>query len=154
MHNHGPAIIVFALLLFPGSAATAPYDEAPDTLTLDRLQELYEPVEFDHAMHMAGYDCSLCHHHTTGDGCEHPVCSRCHASTGPADQVACSGCHPDRSTSRPASDTPLYHIDKPDLLGALHLQCLSCHRADGGPTGCRECHALTEAGSKRFFLQP
>lgn len=147
----GGVVIVIVWLL--SAVTTMGMDDPPATVVLDTLQELYEPVEFDHEMHMEGYDCETCHHHTTGNGTEHPVCGRCHANTLSSEEVGCIKCH-GATTHSVEEDIPtIYHIDKPGLKGALHLQCIGCHRQEGGTIGCRGCHELTDAGRKRFHLE-
>jgi hypothetical protein len=133
-------------------------DDAPVSVTIDSLQQLYEPVTFDHKMHSDMYDCSSCHHHTTGTGTQSKTCQKCHAASGASDDVSCSGCHKvNKTISLPANkakpDTDIYHIDKPNLIGALHMKCLGCHRSESGPTGCQDCHAFTPAGRKRFDVK-
>lgn len=128
-------------------------DDPPATVMLDTLQDLYEPVEFDHEMHMDGYDCETCHHHTTGNGTTHHVCGRCHANTFPSEEVGCIKCHGATAQSAEKGAPALYHIDKPGLNGALHLQCVGCHRQEGGVIRCSGCHALSVAGKKRFHLK-
>jgi hypothetical protein len=146
------------LILSVLPAASMDADDAPESVTIDCLQELYEAVTFDHQMHVDMYDCSACHHHTTGTGTQNENCKKCHASSAASDNVSCSGCH-NYIKSVPAEvknikkDNFIYHIDKPDLKGALHLQCLGCHRSENGPTGCQECHDFTPAGRKRFALK-
>ncbi len=131
-------------------------DDAPTAVTLDYLEELYAAVTFDHQMHAEGFACASCHHHTTGGGSQDESCRRCHADSGAADDVSCSGCHkqglPAKTTASDQKEKSLYHIDKPGLLGALHLQCLGCHRTEGGPSACQDCHALSPAGKKRFAV--
>jgi hypothetical protein len=149
--------VVWILLSVP-PAAGMDADEAPAGVTIDYLQELYEAVNFDHLLHTGMYQCDSCHHHTTGTGTRNESCKKCHAASGASDQVACSGCHDHNKTSPLAISEETkegtgYHIDKPGLKGALHLQCLGCHRVDDGPTGCEECHGFTAAGRKRFALK-
>lgn len=143
------------LCTFPATAMDI--DDAPESVTIDYLQELYEPVTFDHRMHAENYACNGCHHHTTGDGPHNAVCGKCHATSPEVDDVSCSGCHTEKKTApAPAADGTagtVYHIDKPGIKGALHLQCLGCHTAEGGPTACQECHAFTSAGRKRFLVK-
>lgn len=131
-------------------------DDAPINVTIDYLQQLYTAVDFDHQLHTELYACNTCHHHTTGDGPNNQKCGKCHADSGASDDVSCSGCHAasqgiatplDQSTAH-----ALYHIDKPAIKGALHLQCLGCHQAEDGPTGCLDCHAFTVEGQKRFVV--
>ncbi len=139
-------------------AAGMDADDAPESVTIDYLQELYEEISFDHQTHSDMYDCSSCHHHTAGTGTQNNNCKKCHAASEATDEVSCSGCHTEQIPPilSPGKDTPdidVYHIDKPALKGALHLQCLGCHRSEDGPTGCQECHAFTPAGRKRFSLE-
>jgi hypothetical protein len=123
--------------------------EPPEIVTIDMLAELYEPVVFDHALHLESYSCGECHHHTAGDKVQRESCRRCHTASTRLSDVSCVGCH----LSQPGDagrDGDIYHIDKPGLQGALHLQCLGCHNEEGGPVGCMECHEFTPAGRKRF----
>lgn len=146
------------LMLYVVPATGMNTDDAPESVTLDYLQELYEEVTFDHQMHSEMYDCSACHHHTTGTGAQSENCKRCHASSAPSQDVSCSGCHEEKknlpvATGKKTTDSSIYHIDKPGLKGALHLQCLGCHRSENGPTHCQECHKLTPAGRTRFAIR-
>lgn len=160
MTNHIPARKMLqwtlpALLTVLITAAAGGSAEPPETITLDRLQKLYEQVVFDHGMHMEGFDCSSCHHHTIGGTTEHQLCSRCHKHSGQTEHVTCSACHENSQNPLPQSEpqaAPVYHIDRPGLKGALHLQCVGCHRLEGGPVGCRECHEFSTAGKTRFQI--
>ena len=148
---------VFILLaVLPALSMDA--EDAPENVTIDYLQELYTAVSFDHNLHAEMYDCRSCHHHTTGTGTESTTCKKCHATSAGSDDVSFSGCHENKKSSLPEVGNQkkvaaVYHIDKPGLKGALHLQCLSCHRAENGPTDCQGCHELTSAGRKRFALK-
>lgn len=149
------ALTLVGCWLFWVSSVTAAVAEPPDTVTLDSLQELYEEVSFEHAMHQDLASCSCCHHHTTGDEPVDPLCLRCHRHPEPAVQLSCGSCHPqnwqvvvDGTGDEPASSA--YHIDIPGLKGALHMRCLGCHREKGGPVGCQDCHAFTAVGKRRF----
>ncbi len=148
-------LIWLLLSVFPATSM-ATYD-APESVTIDYLQELYTEVNFDHQMHSDMYSCSACHHHTTGTSAQNKNCKKCHTSPAAPEDVSCSGCHkaaPDSAAVR--KDTPdgtIYHIDKPGLKGALHQQCVGCHRSEDGPTGCMECHEFTPAGRKRFAIK-
>ena len=156
-------IIRTAMLFFAGIClmstpfAAAQSDDAPDEAVLDQLASLYEPVVFDHAAHVdiVANDCSICHHHTTGKPTTNSRCMKCHANSGPAAEVACHDCHPQNRFSaeylrRLESDVERYHKDKPGLKGAYHRLCMGCHAEVGGPTGCQDCHARTDAGDKEF----
>lgn len=133
-------------------------EDIPATVEIDYLVELYEAVPFDHGMHTDMYGCSSCHHHTTGDSPENDSCKKCHANSAATEDVSCSGCHllNVAQTSSPsvkaATGNSLYHIDKPGLKGALHLQCIGCHQTESGPAGCLDCHDFTAAGRKRFAV--
>jgi hypothetical protein len=88
----------------------------PETLTLDHLTEIYQPLEFSHGMHsLISEDCATCHHHSPAGLT--PSCNKCH-------QVSAA-----QGASMPA------------LKDAYHRQCIGCHKEAGtGPTGCMECH--------------
>lgn len=144
--------VLFALCIATGAAGST---DPPDTLILDTLRELYEPVVFNHGMHMDVFDCSACHHHTVEGTAEQPICSRCHRNGEAAEHVTCSACHHSAQDSHSIPGSPpgsTYHIDKPGLKGALHLQCLGCHKTEGGPKACRECHGFSTAGKERFLI--
>ncbi len=161
MNKPKPGAKIFYLLLggmlctFPATAMDI--DDAPESVTIDYLQELYEPVTFDHLMHAENFACNACHHHTTGDGPHKEACAKCHANSPEVDDVSCSGCHEQRKTAPTPTanvgNSTIYHIDKPGIKGALHLQCLGCHTEEGGPTECQECHAFTPEGRKRFLVK-
>lgn len=94
--------------------------EAPDSLRLDDLVELYEPVRFDHRAHASmaemGNDCATCHHYSPPGTI--PPCKECHSL------LAESG-----------------DLRKPNLKGAYHRQCLACHVEWSHETQCDACHA-------------
>jgi len=146
--------VLVTVVTLPAMAMDA--EDAPETVSLDVLQRHYETVEFDHRMHADGFECASCHHHSTGGGTRQPVCVKCHADSPEAAEVACSACHPaegpviGREGEKPENR---YHIDTPGLLGALHLQCLGCHRTEGAAVGCEDCHRLSRAGVERFAAQ-
>jgi predicted CXXCH cytochrome family protein len=87
---------------------------------LDDLEDLYEPVRFDHRIHadMAAISvgCEACHHRTP-QGAEHAACRNCHEVS------------PART-----------EIGMPGLKGAYHRQCTNCHREWSGNTSCQVCH--------------
>jgi hypothetical protein len=91
--------------------------QGPESITIERLSNRYEPVVFSHEAHAKVVEnCAKCHHTPQGE------------------TIACSDCH----------TTPL---DKENesmlgLKGAYHLQCVGCHRdSQSGPIGCTDCHA-------------
>ncbi|MEE4313334.1 MAG: cytochrome c3 family protein [Desulfofustis sp.] len=132
--------IVFILTAAHTGSATDP----PDYLDLDRLGDRYGEVAFDHALHADYAACSECHHHTTGEAPSDPVCAACHQAGDEAESVSCATCHPVQPFAveliEQKANSTRYHIDIVGLQGAYHLNCLSCHEAIGGPTGCTDCH--------------
>ncbi len=144
-------LICAATLCIFAAAGQAEGFDPPEVVTIDMLAELYEPVVFDHAMHMENYSCGACHHHTAGEEVQRESCRRCHAVSTSGKVISCVDCHKEQTVHTALKDT-LYHIDKPGLKGALHLQCIGCHKEESGPVGCMECHAFTSAGRKRFGL--
>lgn len=124
---------------------TLPYAEnrIPETLVLDSLANMFEPVIFAHAVHirMDG-NCAGCHHEHATEAAS--TCIRCHAITSSAFRRAvingfsgCQMCHVDPDPINPGM---------PGLKVAYHRQCFKCHRgmADVGidPAGCTNlCHA-------------
>jgi predicted CXXCH cytochrome family protein len=93
--------------------------EAADSLLLDDLVDLYQPVRFSHKVHarMAemGADCATCHHYSPPGVI--PPCKECHAVTAESGDLR-----------------------KPNLKGAYHRQCLACHVEWSHETKCTICH--------------
>ncbi len=151
------ALLTLWLMSSAGPITAMEAEDAPESVTIDYLQELYEGVEFDHWLHAEMLlDCTVCHHHTTGNSTTDDSCIRCHANPETANDVSCSGCHEEKQSGKGRtsdSGNNLYHIDKPSLKGALHLQCVGCHQSESGPTECLDCHAFTPAGEKRFKIK-
>jgi len=143
-------------LLLLGMTPTVDYagQDAPDLILLDSLSELYDGVSFDHAMHVdLAEGCSTCHHHTTGTGAVDERCGRCHTESREETVVACRDCHardPFSAAALRDQNQAAYHIDKPGLKGAYHLNCLGCHEQLGAPVGCGDCHTRTTAGDAFF----
>lgn len=95
-------------------------DEGPKEIRMNDPGRHYGPVRFLHQQHAAmaemGQGCSVCHHEAT---------------EGEAMRV-CGECHPE-SRER-------VELDRPDRLGAVHRQCLTCHRRWDPGGRCRSCH--------------
>lgn len=146
---------VFLLLLCCAFAVNCSAMDAPESITIDALAQYYEPVEFDHAMHVdVAEDCSVCHHHTTGTGTTDLYCGKCHGQFEELVKVSCADCHSAEPFSAESihrqSQEDLYHIDMNSLVGAYHQNCLGCHKEMDGPTGCQDCHSRTEAGDEFY----
>jgi hypothetical protein len=142
------SIIIGSLLVI-----SAPYLSAmdgPDVVELEALVNIYEPVAFDHTMHVEVASCATCHHHTTGEPAEDEKCLQCHQESGEANEIACTGCHPENrgraEKARALMDTDLFHNDTDGLKRAYHLKCLGCHTEMDAPTGCEDCHPKRDDG--------
>ncbi|HEX9750972.1 MAG TPA: cytochrome c3 family protein [candidate division Zixibacteria bacterium] len=102
--------------------STAPHDaaEGPASILLDKLVDLYEPVQFNHLAHAnmsgMGGDCATCHHYSPPGRI--PPCSECHEASRTED-----------------------NLRMPSLKGAYHRQCIACHREWTHDTKCTACHA-------------
>jgi len=83
-------------------------------------------------------------------------CARCHGSEEIVlENIACVDCHSVEPFSAEylsgkEAEEGLYHIDKPGLKAAYHLNCLNCHVEMGGPEGCEDCHERTELGDSFY----
>lgn len=97
--------------------------EAPDSMVLDMLVDLYGPVHFNHELHASmaqmGDSCGTCHHYSPPG--KIPPCRECHEAQGES-----------------------HDLTKPNLKGAYHRQCLSCHREWSHDTKCIICHIPAE----------
>jgi len=116
----------------------------PETIELDSLSNIYEPVTFDHALHAYMESCATCHHHTLNQPPEDENCLRCHQDSTQVAEVMCSGCHPafpgNAEKLKESQDDNLYHIDTAGLKRAFHQKCLGCHMEMGAASGCEDCH--------------
>ncbi len=145
-HQHfcSGALALFGALSLLAAAGSGGAADPPENLSIDVLSNRYAEVAFDHEMHADYAACSECHHHTTGEDPTDPACISCHQAGNEAEAVSCASCHPAQPFAaelieQKATETR-YHIDIVGLQGAYHLNCLSCHEAIGGPTGCLDCH--------------
>lgn len=128
---------------------------APDYVTINILANFYEPVEFDHQLHVDYASCVECHHHTTGIPPSNPHCLNCHDEKARTNDISCSSCHPvnpfTKEAEKPTEQKAKFHIDVPSLKASYHLSCLNCHKAIGaGPIECADCHELTDSGQSFF----
>lgn len=145
------AMIVLLYCSLPLFSAPAP---PAGTVVLDELANLYQEVEFDHALHDSYASCVECHHHLTGEPSSNPACVSCHREGTTARPLGCRACHPANRYADAAQPLQVreagYHIDTPGLIGAYHLRCVNCHLSiTAGPTGCAGCHS-----PKSDALQP
>ncbi len=101
-------------------------NEAPDSMLIDDIADLYQPVHFNHKLHASmaqmGNDCATCHHYSP-----------------PGRIPPCKECHSPEADSR--------DLAKPNLKGAYHRQCLSCHREWSHDTKCVVCHLPEASGA-------
>jgi hypothetical protein len=100
-------------------------EPGPDVAIIDDLVNHYGPVTFDHRLHermseITG-DCANCHHETEAN---EPI-------------TGCAECHP---RERNAADPGVI-----SLRGAIHRQCLDCHKDWSRANSCGFCHE--EAGA-------
>ena len=149
------AVIIGLIQLFSVSLTNA--SAIPDRIMINKLQQYYAPVSFDHAGHIKRLtDCGVCHHHTTGAMVKDSNCARCHKNSGAFAVVSCKGCHvadpftPEALKQQRDRQPPLYHRDKPGLKAAYHMGCIGCHQKMGGPTGCQDCHKRNDSGDAIF----
>ena len=157
--NRKMLLSVAAALALSGGLMQHSFASGPDSVELESLAELYEPVTFDHAMHVDLTDgnCAECHHHTTGMAPSDENCGRCHQESGEeAAVVACRGCHAEKRFAAKylaaiEADHMVYHVGKPGLKGAYHQNCLGCHVEMGAPAGCQDCHPRNEKGGEFFY---
>jgi hypothetical protein len=108
--------------------------EGPVTLLMNAGAEHYGQVVFPHKAHAemseTGKGCSECHHEAT-EGQPMRKCGECH------------------SASRLRTD-----IEKPDLRGAIHRQCLGCHQQWDPANRCGGCHAAETAEAAASGKRP
>jgi len=77
------------------------------------LQASKGTVTFPHRQHQETFECVSCHHPMKDSDGVATACRSCHGVS-------------------------------PDVLkakDAFHAACKTCHEAQGGPTGCKDCHA-------------
>lgn len=98
----------------------------PETVTINKIkskQDLYKPVVFSHRLHAEMSDMS--------GGCE-----TCHHYNPVGKILKCESCH---SVERKREN-----LDRPDLKGAYHQQCMNCHKSWSHEIECNSCHTLNK----------
>jgi predicted CXXCH cytochrome family protein len=136
----GSLVLSAASVIAQTTGATADDGLGPQTIMLDDLVDLYEPVPFSHAAHaemaqMWG-GCQTCHHRTPNveakSGLPATNGETKHTQDDSADIPACKSCHP---VGKSQDD-----IRMPSLNAAYHRQCLDCHRDWDNEDSCVVCH--------------
>lgn len=94
-------------------------EEGPDIVMLNGKGKQYGKVVFSHKIHAQMADISL-----SCDGCHH------YNTAGPIEK--CSKCHEEKRSRK--------DITRPDLKGAMHRQCYTCHRQWSHANDCSYCH--------------
>ena len=110
-------------LLFGVSICSSQTGEAavdiPDMIEIGILENIFEPVHFDHKMHAdmthMGEGCNTCHHH--GSAGVYEPCADCHTSE-------------EENAS----------LSMPTINAAYHRNCLNCHQNWKGDEVCKTCH--------------
>lgn len=117
----------------------------PDVITM-KNEKAFEQhrmgiVDFDHKTHAEDYGigCGDCHHDENGE----PLTD---LKAGDAVQ-SCYECHD--KDGRPRRDPSMSpeEWEKEQLkyyYGAIHENCMGCHKEMGGPKTCTECHPRPE----------
>lgn len=134
---------VVALFLAAGLYAGT---SCPDVIEMEN-QEAFDGhrmpvVAFDHGTHYKadgyGIGCGECHHDENGEplselkeGDEAQGCFECHDGTGPGTPKDFMGPPPD------AEALNSYYT-------AIHVNCVGCHKQQGGPVACNQCHVKPE----------
>jgi hypothetical protein len=122
-----------------GGVPLPPAADIPEIVTIGILSDAYEPVRLPHrkivqalADRIAEDTLAKTFHQTS-----ETLCQGCHHNaTALPKPPACASCHGTMNGAR--SD------GRPALLGAYHLQCITCHEQMGiekpAATACTECH--------------
>lgn len=155
IHYATALVMFFSIISLCPSVVMAEDGEAkrkpPTTVSLNTLEDKYEPVEFNHKFHtMVADGCQICHHqHGTG---QPVVCMDCHSLDSKSFKKAvihtflpCRKCHGELNRNLPSM---------PSLKVAYHRQCFGCHLGSDGigedPKACAEkCHEARSVGQHR-----
>jgi hypothetical protein len=116
----------------PKAAAKKAGDNGPDNILLVPIvgtAKKRPATPFTHKVHWDDYSIAC-------ESCHHPV----KAKGGDVGSYSCSasGCH----TANECNGQTVGKKNKacPNFEDAYHIQCIDCHKKDGGPTKCAECH--------------
>ncbi|MFW6081666.1 MAG: cytochrome c3 family protein [Desulfosalsimonas sp.] len=134
--------VVFGVTMLLAAGIYAESADCPETIKMKNEQAFEEHkqpiVEFSHGKHAAedgyGIGCGECHHDEKGEpladlepGDDVQGCFECHSGTGAGTPKDFMGPKPD------AEALESYYT-------AVHVNCVGCHKEQGGPKSCTECH--------------
>lgn len=115
------------------AAGGAPANKGPANIKLVPIagtSKKQPATPFTHKAHYDDYSigCAICHHSVKAQG------------GGPTKEYTCSssGCH--EADKCNGASVGKKNTACPNFEDAFHMQCIGCHRKDGGPTKCKECH--------------
>jgi len=133
------------MLFLAAGINASEHGDVPDVITMKNEKAFPQHrmgiVEFDHKTHADEYDlsCGDCHHDENGKPLEDlahgdPVqsCFECHDKKG----------RPRRDQSMSPEEWKAEQLKY--YYGAIHENCMGCHKEQGGPTRCTECHPRPE----------
>jgi hypothetical protein len=109
----------------------------PKVVILNKLENLYTAVPFEHARHAEMAEmwdgCVMCHHRSP-EATTQPIDQLNHPATQEDSSKVpdCKSCHP--------AGNERAELHRPSLKGAYHRQCLNCHREWTGENACVVCH--------------
>ena len=154
MSNRRTAVATILVCAILGLATITLAEQPPNRITIKSLENLYGPAAFDHKKHTdAGFECKKCHHKPFGKTI---ACKDCHSEQVDKKGFShekhwrysdCADCHQaETSKSLACSNCHKIPFDKKQpqvigLKGALHAQCMGCHKESGVPNSCTDCHA-------------
>jgi hypothetical protein len=108
-------------------------DKGPDDILLKPIagtEKKRPATPFTHKKHYDDYSvkCADCHHPVKALGGKPPTKMTC----------TDAGCH--EATKCDGADVPKKNKACPAFEDAYHTNCIECHKQQGGPTKCAECH--------------
>ncbi len=126
-----------------GQTATHLGKDIPETVTLQRLSEQYEAVQFPHRQIINALMDRMKESRLSGffHDEKEAICQGCHHHSPASDKPPqCANCHGKQWDEKNPSS--------PGILAAYHLQCLGCHKKMKieKPAECIECHELKKSG--------
>jgi hypothetical protein len=133
--------------LFAVAALNAGLEGCPDVITMKHEQAFEQHrmgiVDFTHTKHVEdyGFSCGECHHDASGNPTDDITCQD--------DVTSCIDCH--NKPGQPRVDRSLpeeerLKLEREYFLGAIHQNCIDCHREQNekagkkSPVACTECH--------------